>query len=86
MITVSTVNVTIIENQRKFDKIIWIEIRWITNSQGALSQKINILINQTFYSDGTKMSNFYDDSTFKPDIALYVPIFIFLFAIFFNYD
>ena len=44
----------------------------IKNSCDVLSQKCNISMNQTFYSDGIKILNSYDDSTSTPRIALCV--------------
>ena len=64
--------------QCKFDKRIGIKIETIMNPWGALSQKVDIFIYQTLYSDGTKILKFDDGSTFTLRIALYVPIFSFL--------
>ena len=47
----------------KRDKITRIKIGTKMSSRKTLFQKINIFVYQTFYSDGTKIQNYYDDST-----------------------
>ena len=51
---------------------------------GALYQKFNIFVYQTFYSESIKILNFYDGSKFIPQIALNVPISGFLSEILFK--
>ena len=52
------------KNQYKFDVITRIEI--IINLPEYFSLKLKIFMHQTFYSDSTKILNFYDDIIFTP--------------------